>query len=342
MLVVLADARFDPKDVRRAYGRGFASCSETFGAAFPPESVQAGISDFVSVMAVDGDGSSLVLGRTLDRPMVTDAPLRARWRKVGAHMTAALRLRGTITRLDEQAAAAYFTPDGACLHATDDARDQSARAQLRTAIARRERARLSGRHDVDEVLDLWQGLVEGRWSLVDAHESDGKRYVVAHRNPPMLAPVSALTKREREVVMLLVLGRSTKDVAYSLGVASSAVSHTLTSALKRLRVRSVAHLVAHYNHLRANQGALLADDLAVSESGKPCSAPPSLTAAEAAVYALLVEGATNARIAEVRGTSERTVANQVASILRKLGAGSRRAVSVQTRAVGDHSGMTCR
>jgi DNA-binding NarL/FixJ family response regulator len=50
---------------------------------------------------------------------------------------------------------------------------------------------------------------------------------------------------------------------------------------------------------------------------------PGLTSAEQAVLSHLVEGASNAAIARARSTSVRTVANQVASLLRKLGAGSR-------------------
>jgi DNA-binding CsgD family transcriptional regulator len=52
-------------------------------------------------------------------------------------------------------------------------------------------------------------------------------------------------------------------------------------------------------------------------------APGSLTPAEAEIAVALVAGASNAEIARARGTSERTVANQIASIFRKLGVASR-------------------
>jgi len=55
----------------------------------------------------------------------------------------------------------------------------------------------------------------------------------------------------------------------------------------------------------------------------PAEALLSLTHAELAVARKLVEGLSNAGIAAARGTSERTVANQVASLFRKLGVGSR-------------------
>lgn len=48
-----------------------------------------------------------------------------------------------------------------------------------------------------------------------------------------------------------------------------------------------------------------------------------LTPAEQDVAGMLVVGATHAEIARVRGTSVRTVANQAASIYRKLHVGSR-------------------
>lgn len=55
----------------------------------------------------------------------------------------------------------------------------------------------------------------------------------------------------------------------------------------------------------------------------PPAAPLDLTAAERAVFVGLVRGDSNAEIARERGTSMRTVANQVASIFRKAGVHSR-------------------
>ena len=47
--------------------------------------------------------------------------------------------------------------------------------------------------------------------------------------------------------------------------------------------------------------------------------PDELTAAERDVAALVLEGMSNGEIAGLRGVSVRTVANQVASVFRKLG-----------------------
>jgi DNA-binding NarL/FixJ family response regulator len=56
---------------------------------------------------------------------------------------------------------------------------------------------------------------------------------------------------------------------------------------------------------------------------QPPALPPALSTAEREVCRLLLAGATNAEIAKQRGTAVRTIANQVASILRKVGAASR-------------------
>ena len=61
----------------------------------------------------------------------------------------------------------------------------------------------------------------------------------------------------------------------------------------------------------------------VSWSMSPPANWDALTRAELAVATALIEGASNREIAAARGSSVRTVANQVASIFRKLGVRSR-------------------
>ncbi len=59
-----------------------------------------------------------------------------------------------------------------------------------------------------------------------------------------------------------------------------------------------------------------------------------LSASEAQVAKLVIQGLSNAEIATRRGTSVRTVANQVASILRKLGMESRNALMAHSLVTG--------
>jgi DNA-binding NarL/FixJ family response regulator len=65
------------------------------------------------------------------------------------------------------------------------------------------------------------------------------------------------------------------------------------------------------------------DDLVVFSWDIADAPPPQLTSAERDVLARVVRGESNRAIAVARKTSERTIANQVASLLRKTGATSR-------------------
>jgi DNA-binding NarL/FixJ family response regulator len=76
--------------------------------------------------------------------------------------------------------------------------------------------------------------------------------------------------------------------------------------------------------LRASKVAIDGEELAVFSFPLPPPAlPSSLSEAERDVAIAVLEGLSNADIAAARGTSPRTVANQVASLLRKLGVRSR-------------------
>lgn len=56
-----------------------------------------------------------------------------------------------------------------------------------------------------------------------------------------------------------------------------------------------------------------------------------LTASERVIAELVLQGQSNAEIARTRGTSVRTIANQIAAIYRKLGVGSRRELFARWR-----------
>ena len=76
--------------------------------------------------------------------------------------------------------------------------------------------------------------------------------------------------------------------------------------------------------LRVSRLELGSDELAVFSFPLPDLAlPGSLSEAEIAVARALLDGKSNAQIAEARRTSVQTVANQVASLMRKLNVHSR-------------------
>jgi DNA-binding CsgD family transcriptional regulator len=87
-----------------------------------------------------------------------------------------------------------------------------------------------------------EGLATGRWSLVDHFDTDGRRYLVAHRNDPPLDSPNALTLPERQIAGYAAMGHSNKLIAYELGLAESTVATHLDAASLKLGVRSRADL----------------------------------------------------------------------------------------------------
>jgi DNA-binding NarL/FixJ family response regulator len=83
--------------------------------------------------------------------------------------------------------------------------------------------------------------------------------------------------------------------------------------------------------LSASRLRIGGDDFAVLEWPLgPACLHAGLTRAEQEVLEAISAGLTNREIAGRRGTSERTVANQVAHLLRKVGAGSRHELVART------------
>lgn len=244
--------------------------------------------------------------------------------KLASHVSAAGRLRELGGGRSE---AAVFRADGRLLHA------DPAVAPSRVALGERVRAWVAARSaneatDAATRLDAWTPLVEGRWSLVERLESDGRRFVVVHENAPDLPDPRALTARERAVVQLVALGDSNKHVAYELGLPLGTVAHALHSGARKLGVRSRAELVRHVRLLlsgsvervEANPSLLLLAEPRRERAPAPLSA---LSAAERAVALLAARGERSEAIARARGTTLKTVSNQLSHIYAKLGAKSR-------------------
>ena len=113
--------------------------------------------------------------------------------------------------------------------------------------------------------------------------------------------MQSLTPREEQVVAHLRLGMPLKVIAIELGLHPSTISMHVGSAARKLGACGRLALV---------KGGSEPDFALLTES-------------ERAVAKLAREGLSNAEIGRLRGTSPRTVANQLARIYRKLGVGSR-------------------
>jgi DNA-binding NarL/FixJ family response regulator len=284
--------------------------------------------DGFACLAQDGEGHALTVAG-LSRARVRYAPrIGAIWRRVGLHVVAGWRLRRHLA-LAANAPEALVTPGGKVVDARGDAADDaSLRRRIVNAAKSIDRARTRAmRADPEAALDLWQGLVAGRWSLVDHWESDGKRYLAALRNEPSVPDPRALSPRERAVVHYAWLAASNKEIAFVLGLSIDAVASALSSALRKLGFARRSDLAAlgdpkQWQTTRIEAGGQELELVETNAQPKPSALAP-LTPAERAIAKLVLEGKTNEAIAKARRTSRNTVVNQLRAIYEKLGVRSR-------------------
>jgi DNA-binding CsgD family transcriptional regulator len=244
-----ADASID--EVSRAYRGSVSTLSDAFGSAWATLPLARefrrsyGALDGLGVIALDAERRGCVLGLMLPRVTHLDERARQALGCVTAHVAAANRLRRGV-RVDE----AVLTPDGVMLDGSSEVNSRSKREVLRRYARAIDRARCSRERDFEEALALWPALLEGRYSLVDRFESDGKHFVIVHKNEPHAPGSPSLTDRERQVVALAALGRTNKLIAYELGLTPATVAMHLGRAMVKLNIRRRGELTHVYRLLR--------------------------------------------------------------------------------------------
>jgi DNA-binding NarL/FixJ family response regulator len=279
-----------------------------------------GVVDAFVLFAQDGEGGAVQLIAPSSQPVVTHPRTRASWGRVALHLAAALRLR---RRARTAEPVAILDAKGAFVEAFDLAPTTS--AKIARAVKQAERAR-SMRDDPEAALCLWSGLLAGLYSVVDRWESDGRRYVVVYRNDPSNPDPRALGASERQVAELVALGAGLKEAAYALGITTDAVQKALTTALRKLGLARRGDLTSFFagdrHAMKVRVGDAHLDVLVASTLPSVAKLGP-LTSAERDVATSVMLGLANAAIARARGTSTRTVANQVRRVFTKLGVRSR-------------------
>jgi hypothetical protein len=181
---------------------------------------QLGFDDMAVVNAIDPEGLGCVICLP-DRARTYPPQLRHTWQWLGTHIAAGNRLRRRLAALSGGDGDAELPPT------------RRRRELLQDALARIDHAR-TRRADGDRAVGLWRGLVDGRWSVVEHFERNGRRYFLAHRNDPELRRHRALTMREQQVLAHAQLGHPNKLIAYSLGLSLSAVGTHLARARRKL------------------------------------------------------------------------------------------------------------
>lgn len=224
------------------YGVDLAEMDELFRTHLG----EFGIRDAFNLCAPDTSGEVTLVGVALSRPRSYSPRAYATWSRVAAHVASGARLRHALSLRNTsalQGAVGIFDPRrGTVVHASGTTRDR--RGPFRRAAMAVDRARTTSvASDAQTALDLWRGLFEGRWSIFDLFDTDGRRFLVAHENAPEVASDARLTRRERQVIELVASGNADPLVAYILGLSISTVRTHLRRALHKLRLRSSPELV---------------------------------------------------------------------------------------------------
>ncbi|MBI4815067.1 MAG: helix-turn-helix transcriptional regulator [Deltaproteobacteria bacterium] len=169
--------------------------------------------------------------------------------------------------------------------------------------------------------------------MIETHQCDGdQRYLVVAAG----SAKEVMSSREREVLRAVARGAPNKVVASELGLPESTVSSCASSALEKLNLPDRPSLIqlaaaAAENGDSTAMQALDGDRVSLRLPVVSDDSASRLTPSECAVLKLALSGKSNNEIGCARGTSPRTVANQLAALGRKLGATSR--VGLALRAI---------
>jgi DNA-binding CsgD family transcriptional regulator len=260
------NASLDQEQIRESYQQPFvyATLSERLAPihddfrddpVYQKYAHPVGIYDCRAAQIRDPSGTMYILAGACRHIRQTSARSRRVWERTVAHVAAAdrLRRRGTAAHIESDDVDAVLDPQGRLLYVDLDNLDPDNHGDvLERAAEAIGRARGGIRRtDSERALELWQALIDGRYSLVEFRDSDGKDFLLARRNAPATEQPAGLDPRERLVVNYVVFGHSTELIAYELGLEAAVVRAALDSALTKLRLTSREQLVRLWNTLRA-------------------------------------------------------------------------------------------
>lgn len=192
---------------------------------------------------------TLLVGGFLSVAATFPAAVQRFGERLGRRISQAHRLRRAVA--DHSAKmTAIFTADGRIAHAEGAGSKRVVRERLRAAVLRREKARTKLRsREPGDAIELFEGLIDGQFTVVDRFDNDGRRFLVAFENPPEIAVVRALTAREREILYRAIEGEPLKRIAHDLGITPGAASAYLVAARKKTGLRTREEMVRWFRRL---------------------------------------------------------------------------------------------
>lgn len=175
---------------------------------------------------------------------------------------------------------------------------------------------------------FFDAVCTGRLRVSGRFVVDAERFLVCEEvHDP--APLALL---DRRILELVAVGAANKLIAFEIGLSTSRVGVRVGELSRRLDASGRVDLILRARHLRDLDDQPLAEAPHVDVGGRrffvgvsPRLAPEllPLTPSQREVASLILAGCSNKEIAQWRRTSERTVANQIAALLREVGVASR-------------------
>lgn len=177
---------------------------------------------------------------------------------------------------------------------------------------------------------LWNELVRGTCRIADSFSTASRCYLATSARE---LPREELNQRRKEILSGVLRGLGQKSIAYDLGLAPSTVALNARLALEAMGIETkpsrVPPLVMLAARAAYEQDATAIGTVSVMLAGsvplRIVSIPRPdlclrgrLPRAELSVIQGLVEGRCYAEIARSRGTSARTIANQIGAVFRRM------------------------
>lgn len=175
-----------------------------------------------------------------------------------------------------------------------------------------------------------KALLAGDWFIVDVFRRDTELRALIKSGE------AVITQREQEILEGVLAGMPDRELSRQLGITRQCVCGHLGNVVTKLGAESrftvleAWRVLAEAERGRAGRAQLAevryGDDTLLSVTVQVPPRPEieaRLSSAETNVAWLVCDGLSNRDIAIERGTAERTVANQVASIFQKLGVSRR-------------------
>ncbi|MEI9936884.1 MAG: hypothetical protein WDO69_06650 [Pseudomonadota bacterium] len=183
-----------------------------------------------------------------------------------------------------------------------------------------------------DCLQIWAGLLAREYVLVDHTTTLDSTYVAIARSS---SKSRAISPRNQLILEQLCLGDSAKVVAIDAGVSNSTVASVLKRSLETFGLKDTSRvplaLAMLVHSARGNARVTMGRVSGWIRRGVPCeilgatlpSLAPMLPPAVRDVVCMHAQGDSHARIAVRRRTSQRTVANQLATAFSRLGVSGR-------------------